>query len=93
MAVVAVVSGIVGWWLRRKDRVQQQLQDVEVDRRLRGRSEIENELKAANVDRTAELEALAVEITAEAEERLRVEEAHVAQIDERRARLAGLVGR
>ncbi len=92
LAVVAVGFGIVGWWLRRKDRVQQQLQDVEVDRRLRGRSEIEHELKAANVDRTAELEALAVEITAEAEERLRVEEAHVAQIDERRARLAGLVG-
>jgi uncharacterized protein YhaN len=74
------------------DRVQQQLRDVEVDRRLRGRSEIENELKAAQVDRTAELEALDVEITAEAEERLRVEEAHIVQIDERRARLAGLVG-
>lgn len=92
VAVIGVASGVVGWWLRRMDRVQQQLRDVEVDRRLRGRSEIENELKAAQVERTAELEALDVEITAEAEERLRVEEAHVAQIDERRARLTGLIG-
>jgi DNA repair exonuclease SbcCD ATPase subunit len=92
VAGIGVVFGIVGWWLRRMDRVQQQLRDVEVDRRLRGRSEIESELKGAQVDRTAELEGLGVEITAEAEERLRVEEAHVAQIDERRARLAGLVG-
>jgi uncharacterized protein YhaN len=63
-----------------------------VDRRLRGRSEIEQELRSAEADRAKELEALGLEITAEAEERLRLEEAHVAEIDQRRARLAGLVG-
>jgi DNA repair exonuclease SbcCD ATPase subunit len=92
LAAIGIVFALAGWWLRRGDRVQQQLRDVEVDRRLRGRSEIENELRATELERAKELEALEVEISAEAEERLRAEEAHVAQIDERRARLSGLVG-
>ena len=33
------------WWLRRDDRVNTELRDVEIDRRLRGRSEMEAELK------------------------------------------------
>jgi len=92
LALAGVGSGIAGWWLRRADRVQQQMRDAEVDRRLRGRSEIENELKAAQLERTGELATLDLAGTPEAEERLQAEEAHVAQIDERRARLAGLVG-
>jgi DNA repair exonuclease SbcCD ATPase subunit len=91
-AGVGVVLGVVGWVIRRADRAQRTLRDTEVDRRLRGRSEIENELRVAETARTGELEALEVEVTAEAEERLRLEQAHVAEIDERRARLAGLVG-
>ena len=92
IVLVGVGFGIAGWWRRRQDRVKEHLRDVEVDRRLRGRSDIEDELKTTQVELAADLEALDVELTAEAEARLRAEEAHVASIDERRARLTGLVG-
>jgi uncharacterized protein YhaN len=92
IAVVGIGFGIAGWWLRRADRVKQVLRDAEVDRRLRGRSEIENELRVTQAELAADLEALELETTADAEARLAAEEAHVAQIDERRARLSGLVG-
>ena len=98
-AIVGAGLGIAGLALvaaglsmKRGDRTQQEMRDAEVDRRLRGRSEIEQDLKSAELARTAELEGLELEITAEAEERLRLEEAHVAEIDQRRAHLAGLVG-
>ncbi len=92
LAVIGIAFGIAAAWLRRGDRIHQQLRDVEVDRRLRGRSDIEQEKKQAEVDRTKELAVLEVEATSQAEERLRAEEAHVAEIDQHRARLAGLVG-
>ncbi len=92
IALAGVAVGLVGWQRRRADRVQRQMRDAEVDRRLRGRSDLEHQLKAAEADRATELAALELEVTVEAEERLRDEEAHVAQIDERRARLLGLVG-
>jgi DNA repair exonuclease SbcCD ATPase subunit len=92
VAVVGLALAAAGLWMRRGDRVQQQLRDVEVDRRLRGRSEIEQDLRLAEADRASGLAELGLEITAEAEERLRAEEAHVAEIDQRRARLQGLVG-
>ena len=63
-----------------------------MDRRLRGRSDIEQELKTVQFDRDKELEGLGVEATTEAEERLDAEEAHVAEIEQRRARLGGLIG-
>ena len=44
VAVVGVAFGLAAAWLRRGDKVQKQLRDVEVDRRLRGRSEIEQDL-------------------------------------------------
>ncbi len=92
VAVMGVVLAVAGLARRRGDRLQRQLRDVEVDRRLRGRSEIEQELKTAQADRDEELEGLGIEATAEAEERLDAEEAHVAQIEQRRARLGGLIG-
>lgn len=91
-AIVGLALAGAGLSMKRGDSVQQQMRDAEVDRRLRGRSEIEQDLKSAEADRAKELEALELEITAEAEERLRLEEAHVADIDQHRARLAGLVG-
>ena len=92
IVLIGIGFGIAGWWRRRQDRVKEHLRDAEVDRRLRGRSEIEHELKTTQAELTADHEALEVELTAEAEARLRAEEAHVASIDERRARLTGLVG-
>ena len=92
IAVVGVAFGLAAAWLRRGDRVQKQLRDVEVDRRLRGRSEIEQDLKMTQAERASELDALGLEHTEEAEDQLRAEEAHVADIDQHLARLAGLVG-
>jgi DNA repair exonuclease SbcCD ATPase subunit len=92
VAIVGVILAAVGWWRRRGDRLQRELRDVEVDRRLRGRSEIEQELKSAQAERDGELEGLGIAATSEAEERLEAEEAHVAQIEQRKARLGGLVG-
>jgi DNA repair exonuclease SbcCD ATPase subunit len=92
VAIVGLALAGAGLYLKRGDSVQQQMRDAEVDRRLRGRSEIEQELRSAEADRTGELEALEVQVTAEAEERLRLEVAHLGEIEQRRARLAGLVG-
>jgi DNA repair exonuclease SbcCD ATPase subunit len=92
VAVVGVAFGLAAAWLRRGDKVQKQLRDVEVDRRLRGRSEIEQDLKMTQAERASELDALGLEGTDEAEDQLKAEEAHVAGIDQHRARLAGLVG-
>jgi len=92
LAVIGAAFGVVGWWLRRGDKVDQQLRDVEVNRRLRGRSEIEQDLRTAEAARAAELEPLELEDTAAAEELLRAEETHTAEIEQRRARLGGLIG-
>jgi DNA repair exonuclease SbcCD ATPase subunit len=92
VAIVGLALAGAGLWMKRGVRAEEQMRDAEVDRRLRGRSEIEQELRSAEAERAKELETVGLEITAEAEERLRLEEAHVAEIDQRRARLAGLVG-
>lgn len=92
VALVGAAFAAAGWWLRRGDRLQRQLRDVEVDRRLRGRSDIEQELKTVQMERDQQLESLGVAATVEAEERLDAEEAHVSEIEQRRARLGGLVG-
>jgi hypothetical protein len=96
LGVVAVVAGIVlsvvALWLRRGDKTEKQLRDEEVNRRLRGRSEIEQELRDARAKREDLLARLELPGTAEAEERLRLEEAHVAEIEQRRARMGGLIG-
>jgi DNA repair exonuclease SbcCD ATPase subunit len=91
VGIAGLAVAAAGLWMKRGSRAQQHMRDAEVDRRLRGRSQIEQELRSAETDRTKELEALELAATGDAEERLRLEEAHVAEIDERRARLAGLV--
>jgi len=92
VAIVGAAFAAAGWWLRRGDRLQRQLRDVEVDRRLRGRSDIEQELKTEQMTRDQELEGLELASTVEAEELLDAEEAHVSEIEQRRARLGGLIG-
>jgi hypothetical protein len=71
--------------------IQAQLRDVEIDRRLRGRSEMEAELRGRG-DRGAARRARARRPRA-AEDLLAREEAHVAQIDRLTAQLDGLVGK
>jgi len=92
IAVAGFVLALIGLVRHRSNRTDTQLRQEEVDRRLRGRSEIETELRQAQAAQADALADLGLDSTALAEERLGAEEAHVAQIDERRARLGGLVG-
>lgn len=89
---IGFVLAVVGFWLRRRDRLARHLRDEEVARRLRGRSEMEEELKRAERDLAAQLAGLGLADLAAAEELLAQEEAHVAQIERLEAELRGLVG-
>ena len=93
IAVVGLALAAVALWLRRSVKNQTQLRDVEIDRRLRGRSEMEAELVDAELRTKAELTALGLPDLAAAEDLLAREEAHVAQIDLLGAQLDGLVGK
>jgi DNA repair exonuclease SbcCD ATPase subunit len=93
IAVVGLAMAAVALWLRRSGKSQAQLRDVEIDRRLRGRSEMEAELVEAELKSKAELSALALPDLEAAEDLLAREEAHVAQIDLLGAQLDGLVGK
>ena len=73
--------------------MQGQLRDVEIDRRLRGRSEMEAELRLTEAGLEQQLGTLGLADLAEAEDLLAREEAHVAQIDRLQAQLDGLVGK
>jgi hypothetical protein len=93
IAIIGLALAAVALWLRRSDRLQAQMRDVEIDRRLRGRSEMEAELKDVEARAEAQLGALGLTDLAEAEDLLSREEAHVAQIDVLQAQLEGLVGK
>ncbi len=92
IAVVGLVLAGVALWLRRSYKMQEQLRDVEIDRRLRGRSDMEAELVDAEAKASAQLSSIGMADLAEAEDLLSREEAHVAQIDRLTAQLQGLVG-
>jgi DNA repair exonuclease SbcCD ATPase subunit len=92
IAAIGLALAVVGFWLRRGDRVNTQMKDAEVNRRLRGRSEIELELRQATAERDDLLSRLGLETSEEAEAALTEEESHVAEIETRRARLSGLIG-
>lgn len=93
MAVIGFAFAGVAYWLRRSDKMQGQLRDVEIDRRLRGRSEMEAELRLTEAGLAQHLGALGLADLAEAEDLLSREEVHVAQIDRLEAQLDGLVGK
>jgi len=93
IAAVGVAFAAVAYWLRRHDFMQGQLRDVEIDRRLRGRSEMEAELRLTEAGLEQHLGTLGLADLAEAEDLLRREEAHVAQIERLEAQLDGLVGK
>ena len=98
--LAAVVLGAVVAILARRQRRaaldfkrQKELQDVEIDRRLRGRSQLEQELRQAEADTATQLASIELPDLAAAEELLQREEEHLAAIDRLSAQLQGLVGR
>ena len=92
MAVIGAILAAVALWLRRSDHLQQQLRDIDIDRRLRGRSDMEQELREAEADVAQQLETLGLEDVAAAEDLLASEEAHVQRIGQLEAQLKGLIG-
>ncbi len=72
---------------------ERQLRDDEIDRRLRGRSQLEQELQEKDLQMANELSGLELPDLAGAEALLAAEEAHSASIDRLSAQLEGLVGR
>jgi hypothetical protein len=98
IGVALIGLGLVVFARRRRasaigvDRAKQ-LGDIQIDRRLRGRSQLENELKEAEGDFSQQLSGISQPDLATAQAELALEEAHVARIDELTARLESLVGR
>jgi uncharacterized protein YhaN len=90
---VGLILTFVAFWVRRNSKMQEELRDVEIDRRLRGRSEIEAELRQAEADSISQLGSLGLDDLAAAEALLSQEEAHVARMDQLAAQLDGLVGK
>ena len=74
-------------------RRHKQLRDDEIARRLRGRSQLEDDLKRHVADRDAQLESLELADLPAAEDLLTREDAHVGAIDRARAQLEGLIGK
>ncbi len=72
--------------------IEQHLREEEVTRRLRGRSDIEAELRQAEAEHTDLLGRLGLENDEAAEDVLSREEAHADEISQRRAKLEGLIG-
>ena len=93
IAAIGFILAAVALWLRRHDQIHGQLRDVEIDRRLRGRSEMEAELRLTEAGLKQQLETLGLADLAEAEDLLSREEAHVSQIERLEAQLNGLVGK
>ena len=92
IAAIGFILAFVALWLRRSDRVQAELRDVEIDRRLRGRSEMEADLRQAEADTAQQLLAIGLPDLAAAETLLAAEAEHSARIDRLAAQLEGLVG-
>lgn len=71
---------------------ERSLRDDEINRRLRGRSQLEQDLKEQELAMANQLSGLELPDVAAVEALLSAEEAHVATIDQLRAQLKGLVG-
>jgi uncharacterized protein YhaN len=93
VAAIGLILTLVAFWLRRSSQMQEQLRDVEIDRRLRGRSEMEAELRQAELDTEQQLGSLGLDDLPAAEELLGREEEHVARMNQLTAQLDGLVGK
>jgi len=93
VAGIGLILTLVAFWLRRSDRLQREMRDQEIDRRLRGRSQLEEELRQAEADTAQQLESVSLPDLPAAEELLRAEEEHVVRIERLTAQLDGLVGK
>jgi DNA repair exonuclease SbcCD ATPase subunit len=93
VAAIGLILALVAFWLRRSDRLQQEMRDQEIDRRLRGRSQLEEELRLAEADTARQLETLGLDDVPAAQALLAREEAHVQRIELLTAQLDGLVGK
>ena len=98
IGVALIGLGLIVFARRRRSSAigvdrSKQLADVQIDRRLRGRSQLENELKECEADFAQQLRGISQPDLATAQAELAQEEAHVARIDELTGRLEGLVGR
>jgi DNA repair exonuclease SbcCD ATPase subunit len=91
-AGIGFILAFVALWVRRSDTMQTELRDVEIDRRLRGRSDMEEELRQAEADTARQLESIGLPDLPAAEALLAAEQEHVSRIDRLRAQLDGLVG-
>jgi DNA repair exonuclease SbcCD ATPase subunit len=92
-AGIGFILAFVALWLRRSDRMQAEMRDVQIDRRLRGRSEMEAELRQAVADTAQQLLGLSLPDIAAAEALLAQEQEHVSRIQQLGAQLDGLVGK
>lgn len=93
IAGAGLLLALAGEVVRRRDRgLSGQLRGDEVDRRLRGKSKSALELRDLEAQREELLQQLGQPSLADAERVLAAEEAHVAQVQERRALLAELAG-
>jgi DNA repair exonuclease SbcCD ATPase subunit len=90
---IGLILAAVALWMRRGYHMGAELRDTEIDRRLRGRSEIEAELAVVEADSAQRLGTLGLDDLATAEDLLTREEAHVARIDVLTAQREGLVGK
>ncbi|CAN5717707.1 hypothetical protein BH24CHL8_BH24CHL8_02010 [soil metagenome] len=95
LVAAALGSALVAWRLRTQAaqvRLQNEMVEKEISRRLRGRSDLEEELRAAERERDQELAVLGVPDLATADGSLSEESEHVAGIDQLRAEYRGLIG-
>jgi DNA repair exonuclease SbcCD ATPase subunit len=93
VALVGLVLAAVAFQMRRGERLSKELRDMDIDRRLRGRSQIEEDLRQSEFDYVAQLQSLEVPDLASAEAQMLAEEEHINKIGLLTAQLEGLVGR
>ncbi len=98
-AIAGVVAVLLAAYARSRRRMafdlkrQTQMRQDEISRRLRGRSQLQDELRRKEADLTAQLVTIEVEDPEGAEDLLAREDAHCQAIDRGRAQLDGLVGK